>query len=131
MEKKVANMTAAEVAAMRQAQKEAEAAYFNAKVGALESIVGEMQETERDYFLKELAEKTGLTTKEIAQQFIWERHCRAAVAAGINNINNVNIRKFRRGVTRKYVEISPNGEINPNSILTVQSLETVYTVSDR
>ena len=38
MEKKIANMTAAEVAAMRQAQKEAEAAYFNAKVNALESM---------------------------------------------------------------------------------------------
>ena len=131
MEKKVTTMTAAEVAAMRQAQKEAEAAYFNAKVGALESIVGEMQETERDYFLKELATKSGLTTKEIAQQFTWERHCRAAVAAGINNANNVRIKKFRRGVTRRYVEISPNGEINPDSILTVQSLETMYTVSDR
>lgn len=131
MGKKVANMNAAEVAAMRQAQKEAEATYFNAKVGALESIVGEMQETERDYFLKELATKSGLTTKEIAQQFTWERHCRAAVAAGINNTNNVRIKKFHRGVTRRYVEISPNGEINPDSILTVQSLETVYTVSDR
>ena len=131
MEKKVVNMTANEVAAMRQAQKEAEAAYFNAKVGALESIVGEMQETERGYFLKELATKSGLTTKEIAQQFTWERHCRAAVAAGINNANNVRIKKFRRGVTRRYVEISPNGEINPDSILTVQSLETMYTVSDR
>ena len=131
MEKKIANMTAAEVAAMRQAQKEAEAAYFNAKVNALESMVGEMQETERDYFLKELAEKTGLTTKEIAQQFIWERHCRAAVAAGINNTKNVRIKKFYRVVSRKYVEVSPNGEINPNSTLIVNNREVMYTVSDR
>ena len=131
MEKKVANMTANEVAAMRQAQKEAETAYFNAKVNALESLVGEMQKTGQDYFLKDLAAESGLTAKEIAQQFIWGRHCRAAVAAGINNINNVNIRKFHRGVTRRYVEISPNGVINPDSILTVQRLETMYTVSDR
>ena len=124
-------VTATEVAEMRQAKKEAETAYFNAKVNALESLVGEMKETGQDYSLKDLAAESGLTSKEIAQQFIWERHCRAAVAAGINNINNVNIRKFRRGVTRRYVEISPNGEINPNSILTVQSLETMYTVSDR
>lgn len=131
MEKKIANMTAAEVAAMRQAQKEAEAAYFNAKVDALESMVGEMQETEQDYFLKDLAAKSGLTTKEIAQQFIWERHCRAAVAAGINNTNNVRIRKFYRVVSRKYVEVSPNGEINPNSTLIVNNREVMYTVSDR
>lgn len=128
MEKKVANMNAAEVAAMRQAQKEAEAAYFNAKVNALESMVGEMQETERDYLLKELAAKSGLTTKEIAQQFTWERHCRAARAAGINN---VAIRKFYREVSRKYVEVSPNGEINPNSTLIVNNREVMYTVSDR
>lgn len=131
MEKKIANMTAAEIAAMRQAQKEAEAAYFNAKVDALESMVGEMQETERDYFLKDLAAKSGLTTKEITQQFIWERHCRAAVAAGINNTNNVRIRKFYRVVSRKYVEVSPNGEINPNSTLIVNNREVMYTVSDR
>ena len=128
MEKKVANMTAAEVAAMRQAQKEAEAAYFNAKVNALESMVGEMQETERDYLLKELAAKSGLTTKEITQQFTWERHCRAARASGINN---VRIRKFYRAVSRKYVEVSPNGEINPNSTLIVNNREVMYTVSDR
>ena len=128
MEKKVANMTAAEVAAMRQAQKEAEAAYFNAKVNALESIVGEMQETERDYFLKDLAAKSGLTTKEITQQFTWERHCRAARTAGINN---VRIRKFYRAVSRKYVEVSPNGEINPNSTLIVNNREVMYTISDR
>ena len=128
MEKKVANMNAAEVAAMRQAQKEAEAAYFNAKVNALESMVGEMQETERDYLLKELAAKSGLTTKEIAQQFTWERHCRAARASGINN---VTIRKFYREVSRKYVEVSPNGEINPNSTLIVNNREVMYTVSDR
>ena len=128
MEKKIANMTAAEVAAMRQAQKEAEAAYFNAKVGALESIVGEMQETERDYFLKDLAAKSGLTTKEITQQFTWERHCRAARASGINNIR---IKKFYRVVSRKYVEVSPNGEINPNSTLIVNNREVMYTVSDR
>ena len=104
MEKEIINrMTAAEVAAIRQAQKEAEAAYFNAKVNALESMVGEMQETEQDYFLKDLAAKSGLTTKEIAQQFIWERHCRAAVAAGINNVNDVRIKKFYRVVSRKYV----------------------------
>ena len=131
MEKKVANMNAAEVAAMRQAQKEAEAAYFNAKVNALESMVGEMQETEQDYFLKDLAAKSGLTTKEIAQQFIWERHCRAAVTAGINNTNNVRIKKFYRVVSRKYVEVSPNGEINPNSTLIVNNREVMYTVSDR
>ena len=131
MEKEITAMSAQGVAAMRQAQKEAEAAYFNAKVNALESMVGEMQETERDYFLKELAEKTGLTTKEIAQQFIWERHCRAAVAAGINNANNVRIRKFYRVVSRKYVEVSPNGEINPNSTLIVNNREVMYTVSDR
>ena len=128
MEKKVANMNAAEVAAMRQAQKEAEAAYFNAKVNALESMVGEMQETERDYLLKELAAKSGLTTKEIAQQFTWERHCRAARACGINN---VTIRKFYREVSRKYVEDSPNGEINPKSTLIVNNREVVYTVSNR
>ena len=128
MEKKVANMTAAEVAAMRQAQKEAEAAYFNAKVNALESLVGEMKETGQDYFLKDLAAESGLTTKEITQQFMWHRHCRAAVAAGVNK---VTIRKFGREVTRRYVEVSPTGEINPNSTLTVSNIEIMYTVSDR
>ena len=131
MEKKIANMTANEVAAMRQAQKEAEAAYFNAKVGALESMVDEMRETGRDYFLKELAAKSGLTTKEITQQFTWERHCRAARASGIDNANNVRIKKFYRVVSRKYVEVSPNGEINPNSTLIVNNREVMYTVSDR
>ena len=48
MNKTVVVMSNADVAAMRNAHKEAEAAYFQAKVGALQFAVSEMESTNRN-----------------------------------------------------------------------------------
>lgn len=76
MEKKVVVMSGADVAAMRQAHKEAEAAYFNAKVGALEFVVDEMKSTGKEYTLHELTAMTGLSPMEVVVQM--NGGCRAA-----------------------------------------------------
>ena len=65
MEKKVVVMSGADVAAMRKAHKEAEAAYFDAKVGALEFAVEEMKSTGKEYTLHEVTAMTGLTPMEV------------------------------------------------------------------
>ena len=76
MEKKVVVMGAQDVAAMRKAHKEAETAYFNAKVGALEFAVDEMKATGKEYTLHELTSMTGLSPMEVVVQF--NGGCRAA-----------------------------------------------------
>lgn len=61
-------MSADDVAAMRKAHKEAEAAYFKAKVGALGFAADEMKASGEWYSAAELASMTGLTSGEIAAQ---------------------------------------------------------------
>ena len=126
MEKKVVVMGAQDVAAMRKAHKEAETAYFNAKVGALEFAVDEMKATGKEYTLHELTSMTGLSPMEVIVQF--NGGCRAAQRAGVYN---ENIRQYRHRTERKFVEVMPNGEINPDSVKIVAQVETVYKMLPR
>ena len=123
MEKKVVVMSGADVAAMRKAHKEAEAAYFDAKVGALEFAVDEMKATGKEYTLHEVSAMTGLTPMEVVVQF--SGGCRAAQKAGVYNQN------MRSGVAtteRKFVEVMPNGSVNPESVMTVTRRERYYKI---
>lgn len=116
-------MSGADVAAMRNAHKEAEAAYFQAKVGALRFAVDEMENTHEEYSLHQLCALTGLTPMEVTVQM--NGGCRAADAAGVYR---KNIRRSDRMTERKFVEVMPNGEINPNSIKTFVQYETTYRI---
>lgn len=119
-------MSGADVAAMRNAHKEAEAAYFQAKVGALRFAVNEMENTHEEYTLHQLCALTGLTPMEITVQL---GHgylpCKAATEAGVPRNR---IREGRRVTERKFVEIMPSGELNPESIMTVQKWESTYRI---
>ena len=126
MEKKVVVMGAQDVAAMRKAHKEAEAAYFQAKVGALEFAVEEMKSTGKEYTLHEVAAMTGLTPMEVAVQF--NGGCYAANRAGVYN---ENLRSDVAHTERKFVEVLPNGAINPDSVMTVTRRERYYKIVPR
>ena len=126
MEKKVVVMSGADVAEMRKAHKEAETAYFNAKVGALEFAVDEMKSTGREYTLREVSAMTGLTPMEVVVQF--NGGCRAAQRAGVYN---ESICQGGRHTERKFVEVMPNGSINPDSVMTVTRCERVYQIIPR
>lgn len=124
MEKKtVVVMSANDVAAMRKAHKEADAAYFQAKVGALEFAVAEMENTHEEYTLHQLCALTGLTPMEITVQM--NGGCRAASEAGVYC---KPVRQSRRMTERKFVEVMPSGELNPQSIMTVERWETTYRI---
>ena len=119
---KVVVMGPADVAAMRKAHKEAEAAYFEAKVGALAFTVGEMASTHKEYTLAELRAMSGLSSMEIVAQFDSHRYCRASYEA---DIHMHRIQTGRREVERKFVEVLPNGSINPDSVVVkVQNIAT-------
>lgn len=120
---KVVVMSANDVAAMRKAHKEAEAAYYQAKVGALEFVANEMEKTNEEYTLHQLTAMTGLSPMEVVVQL--NGGCRAAAEAGVYN---KKIRQNRRATTRQFVEVMPNGELNPNSVLNVQRWETTYRI---
>ena len=126
MEKKVVVMSGADVAAMRRASREAETAYYQAKVGALEFVVDEMKNTGKEYTLHELTAMSGLTSMEVVAQM--NGGCRAASEAGVYC---ENIRQSRRRTERKFVEVMPSGEINPNSVRIVAQVETVYKMMPR
>ena len=119
-------MSSADVAAMRNAHKEAEAAYFQAKVGALRFAVSEMESTNKEYTLHELSALTGLTPMEITVQLSNSYlPCKAATEAGVPRNR---IREGRRVTERKFVEVMPSGELNPQSIMTVQKWENTYRI---
>ena len=101
---KVVVMGPADVAAMRKAHKEAEAAYFEAKVGALRFAVDEMANTHEEYTLADLRAMSGLSSMEIVAQFDRHRDCRASCEAGIHLHY---IQTGRRLVERKFVEVLP------------------------
>lgn len=121
---KVVVMGAQDVAAMRNAHKEAEAAYFQAKVGALEFVAEEMKQTGREYTAAELSMMCGLTPGEIAAQLDSHSYCRAAQEAGILGkvASNWQFNEMQ------FVRIMPNGEINPNQVMTVRRRQTVYKI---
>ena len=123
---KVVVMGAQDVAAMRKAHKEAEAAYFDAKVGALEFAVTEMETTHNEYTLHELCALTGLTPMEVTVQLSSSYGLpKAAQQAGVDR---KNIRRGEKLTERRFVEVMPNGEINPNSIKTFVRCETTYHI---
>lgn len=123
MEKKVVVMSGADVAAMRKAHRDAEAAYFQAKVGALEFAVEEMKSTGKEYTLHQVTAMTGLTPMEVVAQF--NGGCKAACQAGVYRENLCS------GVAtteRKFVEVMDNGAINPDSVMTVTRRERYYKI---
>ena len=126
MEMKIVVMSGADVAAMRKAHKEAEKAYFDAKVGALEFAAEEMRATNKEYSLNELSTMTGLTSMELVAQLGW--NCRAARQAGIGERET---QWGKRTTERKFVEVLPNGEINPNNVMTVCRCETVFRMTPK
>jgi hypothetical protein len=119
---KVVVMGAQDVAAMRKAHKEAEAAYYQAKVGALEFVAEEMKQTGGEYSAAELSAMCGLTPGEIAAQLRDYAHCHAACDAGI--AGKVDSNWYFNEM--QFVRIMPNGEINPNQVMTVRRRQTVY-----
>lgn len=115
-------MSANDVAAMRKAHKEAEAAYYQAKVGALEFAVDEMKTSGEWYSAAELASMTGLTSGEIAAQ-LSSGFCRARQEAGIQN---GQVQTTTRHNELKFVRVMQDGSIDPNQIITVVRKQTVY-----
>lgn len=124
MEKKVVVMSGADVAEMRKAHKEAEKAYFEAKVGALEFIAEEMRSTNREYTLHEITGMTGLSSMEVAAQ-LGRMYTRASHKAGIDSSE---VRTGRKETIRRFVEVSPAGEIIPQSVMEVTKVETTYFI---
>ena len=121
---KVVVMSAQDVAAMRKAHKEAEAAYYQAKGGALEFMAEEMRQTGEEYTAAELSAMSGLSVDEIAQQL---RMCgRICAQAGIYR---VNCRKAH--TEERYVRVLPNGEINPDQTVTIRRPKTLYSLPSR
>ena len=123
MNNTVVVMSADDVAAMRKAHKEAEAAYFEAKVGALEFVAQEMTRTGGEYTATELAHMSGLSSNEIARQ-LGGVYAKASDKAGIRNV-----RTGVRHTENRYVRILPSGEIDPSSVITVVRRQTVYKMS--
>lgn len=126
MEKKVVVMGAQDVAAMRKAHKEAEKAYFQAKVGALEFAVAEMgANAGKEYTLYELTAMTGLTPMEVVVQLNPNFGCKAATEAGVLR---QRIKIGRRVTERNFIEVMPDGKVNPDSILTIAREEATYQI---
>ena len=125
MEKKVVVMSGADVAAMRKAHRDAEAAYFQAKVGALEFAVEEMKSTGKEYTLHEIAAMTGLTPMEVAVQLNPVFGCKAATEA---DVCSEHLRSSVKFTERKFVEVMDNGEINPDNVMTVTRRERCYKI---
>ena len=124
MEKKVVVMSGADVAAMRKACKEAESAYFEAKVGALEFVAEEMRSTNREYTLHEITGMTGLSSMEVAAQ-LGRMYTRASQKAGIGSSE---VHSGRKETVRRFVEISPAGEVIPQSVMEITKVETTYFI---
>ena len=120
-------MSPPDVAEMRRAHKEAETAYYQAKVGALAFAVGEMANTHEEYTLAELRALSGLTSMEIVSQLDRGRFCHAAAEAGVHRHS---IRTGRRTVERKFVEVLPNGVINPDSVVVRFQNIATYQIPD-
>ena len=119
---KVVVMCAEDVAAMRKAQKEAENAYYQAKVGALEFVADQMKTSGEWYSAAELASMTGLTSNEIAAQ-LGTNFCRARQEAGIQY---GQVQTSVRHNELKFVRLMQDGSIDPNQIITVVRKQAVY-----
>lgn len=119
---KVVVMCAEDVAAMRKAHKEAENAYYQAKVGALGFAADEMKASGEWYSAAELASMTGLTSGEIAAQ-LGHGFCRARQEAGIQY---GQVQTTTRHNELKFVRVMQDGSIDPNQIITVVRKQLVY-----
>ena len=119
---KVVVMCAQDVAAMRKAHKEAENAYHQAKVGALEFAADEMKASGEWYSAAELASMTGLTSGEIAAQ-LGSGSCRARQEAGIQY---EQVQTTTRHNELKFVRVMQDGSIDSNQIITVVRKQLVY-----
>ena len=119
---KVVVMCAENVAVMRKAHKEAENAYHQAKVGALEFAADEMKASGEWYSAAELASMTGLTSHEIATQLGYGS-CRARQEAGILD---EQVQTTTRHNELKFVRVMQDGSIDPNQIITVVRKHLVY-----
>lgn len=106
---------------MRKARKEAETAYYKAKVGALEFAADEMKTSGEWYSAAELASMTGLTSGEIAAQL--NHYCYAAQEAGISSRD---IQTSVRHNVLKFVRVMQDGSIDPNQTMTVMRKQVVY-----
>ena len=115
-------MSSADVAAMRKAHKEAESAYYQAKVGALEFVADEMKTSGEWYSAAELASMTGLTSSEIARQLNGV-YARASFEAGIGC---GQVQTDVRHNELKFVRLMPDGSIDPNQIVNVVRRQKVY-----
>ena len=122
MNNTVVVMSASDVAAMRKAHKEAEAAYYQAKVGALGFAADEMKASGEWYSAAELASMTGLTSDEIARQ-LGPGFCRARQEAGIQY---GQVQTSVRHNELKFVRLMQDGSIDPNQIITVVRKQVVY-----
>ena len=119
---KVVVMRADDVAAMRKAHKEAEMAYYQAKVGALGFAADEMKASGEWYSAAELASMTGLTSGEIAAQ-LGTNFCRARQEAGIQY---GQVQTSVRHNELKFVRVMQDGSIDPNQVITVVRKQLVY-----
>ena len=119
---KIVVMSANDVAAMRKAHKEAEAAYYQAKVGALGFAADEMKASGEWYSAAELASMTGLTSGEIAAQ-LGPGFCRARQEAGIQY---GQVQTTTRHNELKFVRLMQDGSIDPNQVITVVRKQLVY-----
>ena len=119
---KVVVMSSADVAAMRKAHKEAEAAYYQAKVGALEFIADEMKASGEWYSAADLASMTGLTSDEIARQ-LGHGFCRARQEAGIRYSQVQTSVRYNQ---LKFVRVMDDGSIDPNQTMRVARKQVVY-----
>ena len=127
MEKKVVVMSGADVAAMRKAHRDAEAAYFQAKVGALEFAMAEMgAHAGEEYTLGELTAMTGLSSMEITAQLSWG--CKAAQEAGWSQ---TPIRRSKKTTERKFVEVMEDGSINPLNVMTITRNERTFYIPNQ
>lgn len=121
---KVVVMSAQDVAAMRKAHKKAEAAYYQAKVGALEFMAEEMKQTGEEYTAAELSAMSGLSIGEIAQQL--RGHGYARIHAGIHGVD-----RRKTHTEEQYVRILPNGEIDHNQMVAIRRVKTLYSLPSR
>lgn len=121
---KVTVMSPDAVAAMRRAKKEMEANYHSAKVGSLTMLLDEMRNTGREYLLSELSEISGLSQHELVIQLV-SRGCKAASEAGLRR---GEVRVGTALSTRTFVEVRPDGSINPDSTISITKERSTYYI---
>ena len=111
-----------EVAAMRAFKKDLEERYHQTKVAALASLLDEMRKTKKEYLARELAQMSGLSTEEVAAQLCPFFFKKAAEEAGIPN--KIDVKDAI--IARTYIEVLPDGSVNPDNTIVVRRTCKVY-----